>query len=184
MHSGPVGWVGGQQITMHEWNLLTTLTRLELNTSDYAIMGTGALISYALPRQIYDLDVLVRGEAWDKVRSHPDAEFARGSLTGDEVVKLHGGLIEFSETWVGGSSTAELIARAELIRFEDWGSGHDLRFASLADSLEYKKEFNRTKDLADVSAILKMYKPQALARPPSRPLSVPRQHRDRHRYNP
>lgn len=158
---------------MHEWNLLTTLIRLELDPSDYAIMGTGALISYALPRQIYDLDVLVRGEAWDKVRSRPDAEFVRGALTGDEVVKLHGGLIEFSETWVGGSTTAELIARAELIRFEDWGSSHDLRFATLADSLEYKKEFNRTKDLADVNAILEMHALRVLAGTPLRPCQCP-----------
>lgn len=116
-------------------------------------MGTGALISYGLPRQITDLDVLVRDEAWEMVRSHPEAESCRGALTGDEVVKLHDGQLEFFATWIGGSTTAEVIDRGELILFEDWGSSHRLRFAGPADTLDYKTRFSRPKDLADLAAI-------------------------------
>lgn len=138
---------------MHEWNLLKTLTTLDLDSANYAIVGTGALISYGLPRQISDLDVLVRDDAWDKIRSHPDAQLCTGAYTGDVVVKLHGGLLEFFATWIGGSTTDELFERSELVPFDDWGSSRLLRFASLADSLRYKTHLNRTKDLVDVDSV-------------------------------
>jgi len=155
---------------MLEWNLLTTLIDLGLDSADYVIIGTGALISYGLPRQISDLDVLVRGAAWDKIRAHPDAEFVRGAVSGDDVVKLHGGLLEFSATWFSGSTTAEIIARADLIPFDDWGTSQNLRFASLADILEYKTVLGRVKDLDDLSTL--PLDPQFTARP--LPLSLSR----------
>lgn len=125
--------------------LVKLVTDLDLDRHDFVIFGSGPLLAHGLRQSIRDLDVVVRGTAWDRVSRHGSP--ARGSINGATMALFWGGLIQFSQGWVSDDWDADdLIDRAEII--------NGLPFAQLTDVLAYKRTLLRPKDRPDIAALL------------------------------
>lgn len=114
--------------------LFARLKALRLTPGEYAIFGSGPLAVRGLIDTVHDLDVVVRGESWDRVREigvvHIKAE--------DETVDLGNGLT-FGRSWGYGEFDIDgLIDDAETIE--------GLPFVRLDAVVEFKKIANRPKD--------------------------------------
>nr|WP_221377729.1 hypothetical protein [Actinoplanes polyasparticus] len=119
---------------------------LGLDSRDFVIFGSGPLLAHGLRDEVRDLDVVARGETWDRVRVHQEGKPRPGNINGASVVEFCGGHIQFSRGWISDEYDAdELIDHAE--HFEG------LPFARLDDVLRYKKTLRRSKDRLDIAAL-------------------------------
>jgi hypothetical protein len=125
--------------------LVTLVTDLDLDRSDFVIFGSGPLLAHGLRQGVRDLDVVARGNTWHRVSEHgiPDT----GAISGSPMALFWGGLIQFSPEWISQDwDTDDLITRSELIQ--------ELPFAQLTDVLAYKQKLDRPKDRRDIDVLL------------------------------
>jgi hypothetical protein len=109
---------------------------LRLPVGDYAIFGSGPLIVRGIIEANNDLDIICRGEAWERVRQV--GEISRFDDE-NECVNLLEGRITFGVTWKYGEfDLDELIDTAELI--------DGLPFVRLEHVIAYKEAADRPKD--------------------------------------
>ncbi|MFG2997542.1 hypothetical protein [Streptomyces sp. NPDC048340] len=118
---------------------------MELPAEDYVIFGSGPLLAHGIRREVGDLDVVVRGAAWERARNFGTPREA--PLGWAQHILLFDGSIEILNGWFDYSVDA-LILGAEV--FEG------VRFAPLEKVLEWKSGFvatgrGRDKDLRDIA---------------------------------
>ncbi|MFJ2013206.1 hypothetical protein ACIQJ8_22940 [Streptomyces globisporus] len=120
------------------------LLSLHLPPTDYVVAGSGPLLAHGLRRDVSDLDIVARADAWKialslaEVRTPPSGHGL--------MVVLFGGDIEIFDRWLPGARDAdELIDSAELIE--------GIPFCSLSDVREWKMRSNRSKDQRDIELI-------------------------------
>jgi hypothetical protein len=125
--------------------LLVLVEDLGLNRDDFVIFGSAPLLAHGLRPRIRDLDVVARGETWQRAleRGVP----IRGYLNDAPMASFWGGRIEFSRGWISDSWHADtIIDNAETIE--------GLPYARLTDVLTYKQTLRRHKDIRDIDAII------------------------------
>ena len=114
--------------------LFDRLRLLELTPGEYAVFGSGPLAVRGLIDAVHDLDVIVRGETWQHVKSLGEMVM----YGADETVDLGGGLT-FGRSWAYGNFDIDaLIDAAEIIE--------GLPFVRLDAVIEFKKIADRPKD--------------------------------------
>lgn len=121
--------------------LFARLRLLSLNRGEFAIFGSGPLAVRGLLPMVSDLDILVRGESWDRVK-----ELGAIVMYGDdETVDLFNGLT-FGRSWAYGTFDIDaLIDEAEIIG--------GLPFVQLASVVEFKQIARRPKDLEHLALL-------------------------------
>lgn len=139
--------------TMHgailsEHRLIRRLTKiiseLDLDSRDFAIFGSGPMFAHGLRKEISDLDLVAREEAWQSVSRYGTLK-AIGA-TKDTAVLFWGGLITFFNSWISADwNINDVIDQAEIVQ--------GLPFAQLTDVLAYKQAMLRPKDLPDIKAL-------------------------------
>ncbi|MFD9304675.1 hypothetical protein ACFWCB_18800 [Streptomyces sp. NPDC060048] len=123
------------------------LNSLGLKRDDFLVFGSAPLMVYGLRRELGDLDILARGEAWE--RAHQLGDPSTGKATGSPSIQFWGGEIEVFDQWISQKWQFDrLVSRADVIE--------GVRFADLHDVLAYKAELMRPKDLADIHALRKL----------------------------
>ncbi|MFD8236026.1 hypothetical protein ACFV20_29600 [Streptomyces sp. NPDC059696] len=118
------------------------LISLRLPVEDYVIAGSAPMLAYGLNREINDIDIVARGEAWKLALElgHP----SKSPLGPAQRVVLFGGDIEVLDGWFD-YSVDSLISEAEL--FEGF------RFLPLTRTMEWKSALDRPVDREDVALI-------------------------------
>lgn len=121
--------------------LFERLRLLALNRGEFAIFGSGPIAARGLLPIVNDLDILVRGESWSRVR-----ELGTTVMYGeDETVDLGNGLT-FGRSWAYGSFDIDaLIDEAEMI--------DGLPFVQLSKVVEFKQIARRPKDLEHLAIL-------------------------------
>lgn len=114
--------------------LFDRLRALELTPGEYAVFGSGPIAVRGLIDTVRDLDVILRGETWQRVR-----ELGAIVMKGDdETVDLGNGLT-FGTSWgYGVFDIEDLIDDAEILE--------GLPFVRLDAVIEFKKVADRPKD--------------------------------------
>ncbi len=123
---------------------------LGLDQRDFVIFGSGPLLAHKLCDDINDLDVVVRGDVWQRVADHAAiwGELVHGIHNGAPIAqfRVDDRCIQFSSGWISDEWKAdELIADAELFG--------GLLFAKLDKVLDYKKALGRSKDYAHIEIL-------------------------------
>lgn len=121
--------------------LFDRLRRLSLPAGQYAVFGSGPLAVRGLIERVGDLDVIVRGEAWDQV-----VVLGRVVMLGaHETVDLGTGLT-FGRSWAYGDfDIGKLI--------DDAGWIEELPFVRLSAVVEYKELADRPKEREHIRLI-------------------------------
>jgi hypothetical protein len=118
--------------------LFERLRVMELPPRTYAVFGSGPLAAHGLIDEIGDLDVIVRGAAWDRVKG-----IGTIVMHGDDPVADLGNGLTFGRSWAYGDvDIEELIEDAEII--------DSLPFVRLDAVLAYKRIAGRPKDLRHI----------------------------------
>src|SRR5579863_7506742 len=124
--------------------LAMLVSELDLDVRDFVIFGSGPLLAHGLRSGTRDLDVVARGQSWQRLREHGCP--GTGSVNGAPMALFWNGLIQFSQGWISADwDTDDLIDRAQTI--QGWP------FAPLADVLAYKEILLRPKDYPDIAAL-------------------------------
>ena len=125
------------------YELLDMVRSLELPVGDYAIFGSGPLIVRGIIEATNDLDIIARGETWDRVRRVGEISTFDDD---NECVSLFDGQITFGVTWKYGSfDLDELIDTAELI--------DELPFVRMEHVIAYKEAADRPKDRQHIAVL-------------------------------
>ncbi|MGW1101751.1 hypothetical protein [Streptomyces sp. NPDC002540] len=143
--------------------LFAALAALQLPRGEYVVCGSAALYVRGLRSRMGDLDVLARGEAWQRALELGTAE---PTISGYGLRVVHPtASIEIMDRWTQGWSTNRLIDEADVI--------DGVPFMRLGDILRWKIAAGRPKDHADVTAIRHLYRvwtgEEAPLLPPSSP---------------
>jgi hypothetical protein len=126
--------------------LFIKLATLQLPSKDFAIFGSAPMWLHGLKELGNDIDLVVRGEAWEKAKQL--GEIIPAPTTGN-VIKLFGGEIEIYDSWGPGEWDAnELIDNALEVE--------GIKFVDLADVARWKEIYGREKDLQHLD-IIKRY---------------------------
>jgi hypothetical protein len=131
------------------------LRELALPAGDWALFGSAVLLARGLVEEVRDLDVVVRGAAWQRVLTFGRPERAE---RGDLVVRL--GALELFDGFAPFDAAA-MIDRAETI--------DGLPFVTLADTVAWKRALGRPKDLEHVRLIEVALRGTASGSAPIRP---------------
>lgn len=123
--------------------MLDRLRELGLPDGHYAVFGSGPLLVRGVIEQASDLDVLVRGPAWEAALAH--GRRLRLDELGVDVVDAGGGVTLGREWGIGEFDVDDLIDTAELI--------DGLPFVRLEHVVAYKRIANRSKDRAHLTAL-------------------------------
>ncbi len=114
------------------------LRTLDLPAGDYAVFGSGPLLVRGIISEVGDLDVIVRGRAWEvAVETGIPLDLADHGIT---VANFFGGLVTVGTSWAIGDVDIE----AAIDTAEDFGG---LPFVRLEYVVAYKKLAARPKDL-------------------------------------
>jgi hypothetical protein len=123
--------------------LFVKLARLELPIEHYVIAGSGPMLAHGLERQVHDVDVVARKDAWD--RAEALGEVVPAPYGRARAVYLYDGDIEVLDSWFDWTAD-QLIDDAEII--------DGLPFVSLKFTLEWKLEYgNRPADGRDIQML-------------------------------
>ncbi len=123
--------------------LIKKLLSLNLPTGDYVIFGSGPLYACGITKNLRDLDVIARGEAWKKALKLGKPQKLP---LGNKAIRLFNGKIEIINAWAPGKwDIDELIDTAEIIE--------GIRFVNLKAVLKWKKRMARPKDLKHIKMI-------------------------------
>jgi len=125
-------------------SLFDRVKSLNLPASDFAIFGSGPLIVRGIIPASNDLDIICRGQAWEKVKAIGELEYlSKYDVT---VVTMCGGRLTFGTKWaIGEFDIDELIDGAEEI--------DGLPFVRLEHVTNYKRISKRPKDLRHIEAL-------------------------------
>ena len=125
-------------------SLFDRVKRLNLPVSDFAIFGSGPLIVRGIIPASNDLDIICRGQAWERVKAIGELEYlSKYDVT---VVTMCDGRLTFGTRWaIGEFDTDELIDGAEEI--------DGLPFVRLEHVKNYKEISKRPKDLRHIEAL-------------------------------
>ncbi len=125
-------------------SLFDRVKSLNLPVSDFAIFGSGPLIVRGVIPASNDLDIICRGQAWERVKAIGELEYlSKYDVT---VVTMCDGRLTFGNKWgIGNFNIDELIDGAELI--------DGLPFVQLVHVVQYKLERASTKDLKHIEAL-------------------------------
>ena len=125
-------------------SLFDRVKRLNLPVSDFAIFGSGPLIVRGIIPASNDLDIICRGQAWERVKAIGELEYlSKYDVT---VVTMCDGRLTFGTRWaIGEFDTDELIDGAEEI--------DGLPFVCLEHVKNYKEISKRPKDLRHIEAL-------------------------------
>ena len=125
-------------------SLFDRVKSLNLPVSDFAIFGSGPLIVRGVIPASNDLDIICRGQAWERVKAIGELEYlSKYDVT---VVTMCDGHLTFGNKWgIGNFNIDELIDGAELI--------DGLPFVQLVHVVQYKLERASTKDLKHIEAL-------------------------------
>ncbi|UWZ36097.1 hypothetical protein Drose_34470 [Dactylosporangium roseum] len=120
--------------------LLRMLTGLNLPADDFVVFGSGPLLAHGLRRDLGDLDVVARGEAWRRLARwcQPTPAPSGHGLT----ISL---TLEVADRWLPGWDTDRLIGAAE--------RHAGLPFAPLSAVRASKASTARPKDHNDIALI-------------------------------
>ncbi|MCL8016554.1 hypothetical protein [Streptomyces sp. AS02] len=129
---------------LSEHPLFRELSTLNLPPTDYVVAGSGPLLAHGLRREISDLDIVARGEAWRIALKVADP-VATPSGHGRMVLLFDGG-IEVFDRWLPGSREPD-----EMIEGAEWVQGFP--FCPLREVLAWKERLGRQKDQEDVKLI-------------------------------
>ncbi len=125
-------------------SLFDRVKSLNLPVGDFAIFGSGPLIVRGVIPASNDLDIICRGQAWERVKAIGELEYlSKYDVT---VVTMCDGRLTFGNKWgIGNFNIDELIDGAELI--------DGLPFVQLVHVVQYKLERASTKDLKHIEAL-------------------------------
>ena len=125
-------------------SLFDRVKSLNLPASDFAIFGSGPLIVRGIIPASNDLDIICRGQAWERVKAIGELEYlSKYDVT---IVTMCGGRLTFGSKWaIGEFDIDELIDGAEEI--------DGLPFVRLEHVTNYKKISKRPKDLRHIEAL-------------------------------
>ncbi len=125
-------------------SLFDRVKSLNLPVSDFAIFGSGPLIVRGIIRASNDLDIICRGQAWERVKAIGELEYlSKYDVT---VVTMCDGRLTFGTKWaIGEFDIDELIDGAEEI--------DGLPFVQLEHVTNYKEISRRPKDLQHIEAL-------------------------------
>lgn len=123
--------------------LIERFLSLDLPKKDWVIFGSGPLYAHGIIKNLRDLDVVARGEAWKKALKFGIPQ--RLSL-GNRGIRLFNGKVEIINAWVPGKwDIDKLIDTAEIIE--------GVRFVNLENVLKWKRKMARPKDLSHIKMI-------------------------------
>ena len=125
-------------------SLFDRVKSLNLPAGDFAIFGSGPLIVRGIIPASNDLDIICRGQAWERVKAIGELEYlSKYDVT---IVTMCGGRLTFGSKWaIGEFDIDELIDGAEEI--------DGLPFVRLEHVTNYKKISKRPKDLRHIEAL-------------------------------
>ena len=125
-------------------SLFDRVKSLNLPAGDFAIFGSGPLIVRGIIPASNDLDIICRGQAWERVKAIGELEYlSKYDVT---VVTMYGGRLTFGTKWaIGEFDIDELIDGAEEI--------DGLPFVRLQHVKNYKEISKRPKDLRHIEAL-------------------------------
>ncbi|MCC3652745.1 hypothetical protein LIX60_14995 [Streptomyces sp. S07_1.15] len=118
------------------------LTSLRLPAEDYVIAGSAPMLAHGIKREIGDIDVVARGEAWKIALGL--GRVSKSPLGPAQRVVLFGGDIEVLDGWF--DYPVDL-----LINEADYFEG--VRFLPLARTMEWKRTLDREVDREDIALI-------------------------------
>jgi len=121
------------------------LLSLDLPAKDYAVFGSAPMALHGLKSLNNDIDVIARGEAWEKAKEYCFPE--ESPMRFGNFLKLFEGKIEIYHCWFPKDAwnVDELIDNAEVV--------DSVRYVRLEDVLKYKKSRNAPKDKADIEVL-------------------------------
>ncbi len=125
-------------------SLFDRVKSLNLPVSDFAIFGSGPLIVRGIIPASNDLDIICRGQAWERAKAIGELEYlSKYDVT---VVTMCDGRLTFGTKWaIGEFDIDELIDGAEEI--------DGLPFVRLEHVTNYKEISKRPKDLRHIEAL-------------------------------
>lgn len=125
-------------------SLFDRVKSLNLPVGDFAIFGSGPLIVRGIIPASNDLDIICRGQAWERVKAIGELEYlSKYDVT---VVTMCGARLTFGTKWaIGEFDIDELIDGAEEI--------DGLPFVRLEHVTNYKEISKRPKDLRHIEAL-------------------------------
>lgn len=119
-------------------DLFALLRTAALPAGDFAVFGSGPLLARGVIDEADDLDVLCRGEAWERAREIGERTFLEDLDV--EVYSIAGGAVTFGNRWAIGSFDVDhLIDTAEQI--------DGIPFVRIEHVVAYKRIARRPKDL-------------------------------------
>ncbi len=125
-------------------SLFDRVKSLNLPVGDFAIFGSGPLIVRGIIPASNDLDIICRGQAWERVKAIGELEYlSKYDVT---VVTMCDGRLTFGTKWaIGEFDIDELIDGAEEI--------DGLPSVRLEHVTNYKEISKRPKDLRHIEAL-------------------------------
>ena len=125
--------------------LFERLRDLALPKGHYAVFGSGPLVVRGIVADAGDLDVLVRGPAWNAAAAHGTVvELEEGV----QVISVDDGALTFGRSWAYGTfDVDELIDTAETI--------DGLPFVLMEHVVAFKLAADRPKDRAHLALVAK-----------------------------
>lgn len=124
--------------------LLTKFLELKLPTNDYAVFGSAIMYFHGLKGLGHDIDVIARGDAWEKAckLKDPEIPFSKKGL----VIKPFGDEIEiFSEWFPGDWDIDNLIDSAKEI--------DGVKVVGFDEVIRWKRLMGREKDIKHIEMI-------------------------------
>lgn len=147
------------EIPFKETPLMQKLLSLDLPTKDYAVFGSAPMALHGLKNLENDIDVIARGEAWEKAKQSRFPE--ESPMRFGNFLKLFDGKVEIYHCWFPKDAwnVDELIDGAEIV--------DGIRYVRLDKVLEYKKYRNSPKDISDIKLIEDYLKTNQTCPPPN-----------------
>lgn len=122
------------------------LSELGLEKDEYVIFGSGVMFALGI-RQLEDLDdidLVVSSKGWEKVKNMAEIEVAKD--WGCEFIQLDNGEIEIYSDWGPGKYDITKLIESSL-------QVSGFNFANTTDTIRWKKEMGREKDLKHIQMI-------------------------------
>lgn len=128
-------------------NIFEEIAKLNFPPDQYIVVGSGIMAAKGI-REAQDLDIIVTPELFEKCKEERWEVYpwTKEGIPGKEWLKK--GVVElYSQLSLksGGVSAKELLNNAEII--------NGVPFITLEQHMEFKAEFGRPQDLADIEVI-------------------------------
>ncbi len=123
--------------------LIEKLLSFDLPKDDFVLAGSAAMYFVGIKDLGHDLDVIARGEAFEKAKQFGVMDKAPD---GSDKVVIEGGKIEIFSLWIGNKEETESIINTgkEI---------ENVKVMWLEEVIKYKKYLNREKDILHIKLI-------------------------------